>query len=128
MITDARVLRPEFVPRDIVHRDAEVSHLSSALRPLTNGNPAETALPCGPSGAGKTFILDERLVSRQAYPKSWRIIGCISMSCSSAISSYSLYVMLTVSRSDVPETPPMVPSILASTANRPTRTPPRTAS
>jgi len=54
MITNARVLRPEFVPRDIVHRDAEVSHLSSALHPLTNGNPAETALLCGPSGAGKT--------------------------------------------------------------------------
>ena len=54
MITNARVLRPEFVPRDVVHRDAEVSHLSSALAPLTNGNPAETALLCGPSGAGKT--------------------------------------------------------------------------
>jgi orc1/cdc6 family replication initiation protein len=56
MITNARVLRPEFVPRDVVHRDAEVSHLSSALRPITDGNPAETALLCGPSGAGKTCI------------------------------------------------------------------------
>jgi orc1/cdc6 family replication initiation protein len=56
MITNARVLRPEFVPRDVVHRDAEVSHLSSALRPITNGNPAETTLLCGPSGAGKTCI------------------------------------------------------------------------
>jgi orc1/cdc6 family replication initiation protein len=56
MITNARVLRPEFIPRDVVHRDAEVSHLSSALRPITDGDPAETALLCGPSGAGKTCI------------------------------------------------------------------------
>jgi orc1/cdc6 family replication initiation protein len=56
MIVNARVLRPEFVPRDVVHRDAEVGHLSSALRPITDDNPAETALLCGPSGAGKTCI------------------------------------------------------------------------
>jgi orc1/cdc6 family replication initiation protein len=56
MITNARVLRPKFVPQDVVHRDAEVSYLSSALRPITDGNPAETALLCGPSGAGKTCI------------------------------------------------------------------------
>ena len=56
MIANARVLRPAFVPRDVVHRDAEVSHLSSALRPITDGNPAETALLCGPSGVGKTCI------------------------------------------------------------------------
>jgi orc1/cdc6 family replication initiation protein len=56
MITNARVLRPKFVPQDVVHRDAEVSHMSSALRPIINGKPAETALLCGPSGAGKTCI------------------------------------------------------------------------
>lgn len=56
MIADARVLRPEFIPRDVVHRDAEVSHLSSALRPITEGDPAETALLYGPSGVGKTCI------------------------------------------------------------------------
>jgi orc1/cdc6 family replication initiation protein len=56
MIVDARVLRPEFVPRDVVHRDSEVRHLSNALAPILDGDPAETALLCGPSGAGKTCI------------------------------------------------------------------------
>jgi Cdc6-like AAA superfamily ATPase len=56
MIADGRVLRPEFVPRDVVHRDAEVHHLSSALRPITEGEPGESALLCGPSGVGKTCI------------------------------------------------------------------------
>jgi orc1/cdc6 family replication initiation protein len=56
MITDARVLRPAFIPRDVVHRDPEVRHLSKALRPITDGEPGETALLGGPSGAGKTCI------------------------------------------------------------------------
>lgn len=56
MITDARVLDAEFVPKDVVHRDAEINHLSSVLRPLTNGDPAEPAFLFGPSGTGKTCI------------------------------------------------------------------------
>lgn len=56
MITDARVLQPEFVPRDVVHRNAEVYALSGALDPITRGEPGETAFLSGPSGAGKTCI------------------------------------------------------------------------
>ncbi len=56
MITDARVLRPEFIPEEVEHRDREVNHLSGAFRPLLDGDPAETALLFGPSGAGKTCI------------------------------------------------------------------------
>jgi orc1/cdc6 family replication initiation protein len=56
MITDGRVLQPEFVPREVQHRDAEVNYLSSVLRPLTKGERADPALLYGPSGAGKTCI------------------------------------------------------------------------
>ena len=56
MITDARVLRPEFIPKEVGHRDQEVNHLSGAFRPLLDGDPAETAFLFGPSGAGKTCI------------------------------------------------------------------------
>jgi orc1/cdc6 family replication initiation protein len=56
MITDARVLQPEFVPNDVKHRAAEVSHLSDTLRPIMDGQRAETSLLYGPSGAGKTCI------------------------------------------------------------------------
>ncbi|MFB6136785.1 MAG: Cdc6/Cdc18 family protein [Halobacteriaceae archaeon] len=56
MITDARVLREGFVPGEVVHRDQEVNHLSTVLEPLTRGEPAETALVTGPSGAGKTCV------------------------------------------------------------------------
>ena len=56
MIEDARVLRDEFVPREVCHRDNEVNHLSSVLAPIADGEPAATALLTGPTGTGKTCI------------------------------------------------------------------------
>jgi Cdc6-like AAA superfamily ATPase len=56
MITDARLLQPEFIPTEVKHRDAEVNTLSSVLRPLTNGGRADPAFLYGPSGTGKTCI------------------------------------------------------------------------
>jgi orc1/cdc6 family replication initiation protein len=56
MITDARVLQPEFIPREVEHRNQEVNHLSNALRPIMDGEAAQTTLLTGPSGAGKTCI------------------------------------------------------------------------
>jgi orc1/cdc6 family replication initiation protein len=56
MIRDARVLQPEFVPRDVVHRTQEVNALASALDPVTRSEEGETAFLYGPSGSGKTCI------------------------------------------------------------------------
>ena len=56
MISNARVLDSEFVPNDVVQRDAEINLLSSALRPVTDGDPAAPAFLHGPSGTGKTCI------------------------------------------------------------------------
>jgi orc1/cdc6 family replication initiation protein len=56
MIRDARVLHPEFVPQDIVHRTQEVTTLSTALDPVTHGQQGETTFLYGPSGTGKTCI------------------------------------------------------------------------
>ncbi|MGM0605020.1 MAG: Cdc6/Cdc18 family protein [Halobacteriota archaeon] len=56
MIEDARVLREDFIPSEVVHRDAEITALSRVLEPLTDGEPADTAILTGPSGAGKTCL------------------------------------------------------------------------
>ncbi|MBX0298286.1 Cdc6/Cdc18 family protein [Haloarcula nitratireducens] len=56
MIRDARVLRAGFVPSEVQHRDAEVNHLSCVLEPVTNDEPADTAVVTGPSGVGKTCL------------------------------------------------------------------------
>jgi orc1/cdc6 family replication initiation protein len=57
MITDARVLQPDFVPKEVKHRWAEIDHLTDTLRPIAtdDGFPGPSFL-CGPSGAGKTCI------------------------------------------------------------------------
>ena len=80
MMRDARVLRAGFVPQEVEHRDAEVNHLSSVLRPITNGEPADTAVVTGPSGAGKTCISqfvterlrEEDLNVETIYVNCWR--------------------------------------------------------
>lgn len=56
MITDARVLDPEFLPSDVVQRNAEIGLLTSSLRPAVDGDPADDVFLHGPSGTGKTCI------------------------------------------------------------------------
>jgi len=78
MITDARVLQPEFVPREVKHRDAEVNTLSSVLRPLTTGERADPAFLHGPSGTGKTCIAQftvERL-REQVVDLNYQYVNC----------------------------------------------------
>ncbi len=80
MIRDARVLRAGFIPQEVEHRDAEVNHLSSILKPITTGEPADTAIVSGPSGTGKTCVSkfvterlrEEALDVEATYVNCWR--------------------------------------------------------
>ena len=56
MITNARVLQPEFIPNEVVHRNGEIGAISAALRPITRGERAETLILHGPTGVGKTCL------------------------------------------------------------------------
>ena len=56
MIADARVLQPEFIPNEVVHRNGEIGAISAALRPITRGEQAETTILHGPTGVGKTCL------------------------------------------------------------------------
>ncbi|WP_336037701.1 Cdc6/Cdc18 family protein [Halobacterium yunchengense] len=78
MITDARVLQPEFIPREVQHRDAEINYLSSVLNPITHGERADPALLHGPSGVGKTCIaqfLVERL-REEVVDLNYQYVNC----------------------------------------------------
>ena len=80
MIRDARVLRAGFIPQEVEHRESEVNHLSSVLKPITSGEPADTAVVTGPSGAGKTCVSrfvterlrEEALDVEATYVNCWR--------------------------------------------------------
>ncbi|AWB28197.1 Cdc6/Cdc18 family protein [Halococcoides cellulosivorans] len=80
MITDARVLTAQFVPRDVEHRHEEIDRLSTALDPLLDDQPGENASLFGPTGAGKTCVarytlrqLREQLPGLDAqYVNCWR--------------------------------------------------------
>jgi len=56
MISNPHVLEEDFVPREVVHRDAEITMISEALDPLTKGQSPSPLFLYGPSGAGKTCL------------------------------------------------------------------------
>lgn len=57
MIVDERVLQPEFTPKETRHRDGELNHLSSNLRPISeDANSVDPVILYGPTGTGKTCV------------------------------------------------------------------------
>lgn len=80
MIEDSRVLREEFLPNQIQHRNSELNQISSALEPCLHDDQPENLFIFGPSGVGKTciarFTLDrlrEQLIDlRCQYVNCWQ--------------------------------------------------------
>jgi len=87
MITDARALRKSYVPSELHHRDGQIDHLSSALRPITDGDQGEDAFIFGPAGTGKTtiakYVLGE--LEREALDVEWAYVNCISEASKAAV-------------------------------------------
>ncbi|GGN92300.1 Cdc6/Cdc18 family protein [Haloarcula pellucida] len=81
MITDARALRPDFVPQDLYHREGQIDHLSSVLEPSTLSY-AENVCIFGPPGVGKTTIAKYTLgqLERERFGIRWAYVSCLSES------------------------------------------------
>jgi orc1/cdc6 family replication initiation protein len=79
IVQDARVLRDDFIPKEVVHRDSEVQELSRALEPLVENEQARNVLLYGPPGTGKTCLsqyvmdkLEEELLDfKYMYINCW---------------------------------------------------------
>lgn len=56
MLHNARVLDADWVPGDVVHRNAEKNRLRDALQPVLDDEPPTDVIIDGPSGAGKTCL------------------------------------------------------------------------
>jgi len=80
MITDARVLRPGFVPQDLHHRHGAIDALASSFTQYRGFDEPENTLLTGPSGSGKTtlakFVLDQ--LQRERLDIRWGYCYCIS--------------------------------------------------
>ncbi|MCJ7450331.1 MAG: orc1/cdc6 family replication initiation protein [Candidatus Nanohaloarchaeota archaeon QJJ-9] len=78
VIQDARVLRDEFIPKEVVHRDAEVQRLAETLEPITQGDKADNSLLFGPPGTGKTCIAQHTLekLEKEQLDVKYHYINC----------------------------------------------------
>ncbi len=56
MILEPDVFREERLPRDLVHRESELTQVSRALKPALRGERPGDMLISGPSGVGKTTL------------------------------------------------------------------------
>lgn len=80
MITDARVLRDEFLPDQIRQRNQELNALAHALDPVTDGDPGDPVFLFGPPGTGKTCLSrhileqlrEEALDIETQYVNAWQ--------------------------------------------------------
>jgi len=78
MLQNARVLRPEFVPRELQHRDTEHTALTESLEPLTRDEQADPVIITGPTGVGKTTLAKFTLEQLQeaAFGLETAVVNC----------------------------------------------------
>mgnify|MGYP006273573275 CR=1 FL=1 len=91
MIQNARVLKEDWVPQELHHREGHLQHLSAQLKPLAHGLGAETVMITGSSGTGKTTIANYivRQLDSAALGIRWGYVNCISETSMSSV-VYSL--------------------------------------
>lgn len=78
MLHNARVLSADWVPRDVVHRNAEKNRLRNALQPVLDDEPPEDIFIDGPSGAGKTCLsrFTTRKLEEQTFGVHTHYVDC----------------------------------------------------
>lgn len=82
MITDARALRPQFIPRDMVHRQGAIDQMVSIIDPLKWSVSSDNISIFGPSGSGKTTLAKYvlRKMERSHLDYRWGYVNCMSES------------------------------------------------
>ncbi|MFD1601017.1 Cdc6/Cdc18 family protein [Halobellus rarus] len=91
MIQNARVLREEWVPEELHHREGHLQNLSAHLNPVARDLVSSTVMITGPSGTGKTTIAKYivRQLEQEVLGIRWGYVNAISETSMSSI-VYSL--------------------------------------
>jgi len=81
MIIDPGIFDDSYLPRRLLHRDAEVQQLSRQIQPLVFDAPAHHTMISGPSGVGKTVLARHTLdrLSRASNDVRFEHLRCLGM-------------------------------------------------
>lgn len=87
MLIDTRPLDAGWSPRDLHHRDGELTHLATALSPVLDRRSGETALITGPPGVGKTTLAKYAIrdLESQTFGLRWAFGNCLRRSAPSSL-------------------------------------------
>jgi len=66
---DERVLLPDYLPNDMLHRDSEIKEMAMNLRAVAKGKKPENMVLVGPTGTGKTSCTRHVLKQLSEYSK-----------------------------------------------------------
>ncbi len=103
MITSPRVFEDEHLPRELIHRDAEMQTLTRAWAPVRHGERAGDIILSGPYGVGKTVLLRHALdrLERAAT------VGTAHVPCLGATTGDILRTILADLGHDAPQNQPI---------------------
>jgi len=71
---DEQILKPDYVPDEILHRDKEISEIVASLQPLINSRTPENIFIFGPPGIGKTLSVKYVLRQLEEYTSRIRTV------------------------------------------------------
>jgi Cdc6-like AAA superfamily ATPase len=103
MLTSLRVFEDEHLPRELIHRDAELQTLTRAWKPVRHGERAGDIILSRPSGVGKTVLV------RHALERLERAVavGTAHVPCLGATTGAILRTILEDLGQDAPQNQPI---------------------
>ena len=90
ILANEEVFRPQFFPKQPLHRDVEIKTLAIAIRPLIDGKTPNNLFVYGDSGTGKTALVRYVLQQLNEHTRRTKTIFVNCWQCHTRMSIYSL--------------------------------------
>lgn len=97
---DKDVLRPSYIPEEIIGRDEELKDLAAALLDVRDGGKPDTPFIVGPNGVGKTAVAEYVINEYVNDGKAAEPVQAVRVNCERVNRSYNLAALIANELSD----------------------------